>query len=387
MSTQAREARDTASTGANAYIGMPPTPMPTFMWTGMRAAVHAGLDERQGAGAVPGHRLARHGVDRRAEDGRPGLLYDGELAGRLEPRQARALVLEQRVGAEHDLGRHADHDAHLRVSGTQDLDGPQRRQKVGVAGGAGGVEVDAVGAGVPQALGDEDHVVDGQLDGLLLGGARLVDLHLRQQLRPVAAGTVGRRVAAQVGLGAVVHRHREAFLRLLHELLLEGHDGLHGLVRVVDVKELDSVVRQHLLAGIQRVDAAAELRRAAAVLGEHDLVADVDAGEARRRGEDVEQMVEFVGGEGRHLAPARRRLRALLELGLDLAAGRFDQRAVAHAGQYLRFHQRHLRGFAAPGVGTAPSQEAQSARADRSVSSTNSCRCPRCYRSVEAGGK
>jgi hypothetical protein len=43
MSTQARDARLTASTGAKAYIGMPPTPMPTFMWTGMRAAAMQGL--------------------------------------------------------------------------------------------------------------------------------------------------------------------------------------------------------------------------------------------------------------------------------------------------------------------------------------------------------
>ena len=38
MSTQAREARDTASTGAKACIGMPPTPMPTFIWTGISAS-------------------------------------------------------------------------------------------------------------------------------------------------------------------------------------------------------------------------------------------------------------------------------------------------------------------------------------------------------------
>ena len=37
MSTQAREQRETASTGLNAFIGTPPTPMPTLAWTGIRA--------------------------------------------------------------------------------------------------------------------------------------------------------------------------------------------------------------------------------------------------------------------------------------------------------------------------------------------------------------
>ncbi len=61
------------------------------------------------------------------------------------------------------------------------------------------------------------------------------------------------------------------------------------------------------------------------------------AGEARRRGEDVEQMVELVGGERRDMDLLGRRSRALLELFPDLAAGQIDQRAVTHAGGYLRF--------------------------------------------------
>ena len=59
-------------------------------------------------------------------------------------------VLELAVRAEHLLAGHADHDPHVRVRRAQALDGEQRRQEVGVAGGAGGVEVDAVGARLPQ---------------------------------------------------------------------------------------------------------------------------------------------------------------------------------------------------------------------------------------------
>lgn len=51
MSTQAREARETASTGTNAVMGTPPTAMPTFMWTGISAAAVQGL-QRVSAGAV-----------------------------------------------------------------------------------------------------------------------------------------------------------------------------------------------------------------------------------------------------------------------------------------------------------------------------------------------
>jgi hypothetical protein len=43
MSTQAREQRETASMGGKPNIGTPPTPMPTFMCTGMRASAMHGL--------------------------------------------------------------------------------------------------------------------------------------------------------------------------------------------------------------------------------------------------------------------------------------------------------------------------------------------------------
>ncbi len=42
------------------------------------------------------------------------------------------------------------------------------------------------------------------------------------------------------------------------------------------MEQLAGVVAEDLLGGIQGIDAAAQLRRAGAVLGEHDLVADVD---------------------------------------------------------------------------------------------------------------
>ncbi len=107
-----------------------------------------------------------------------------------------------------------------------------------------------------------------------------VDAHGREQLRPVAARTVRVRVATEVGLGAVVHGDGDPLLRLLHRLLLAAHDRLDRLERVVDVEELAGVRREALLVLQQRVDAAALLRRAAAVETEDDLVPDVDGAEA-----------------------------------------------------------------------------------------------------------
>ena len=95
-------------------------------------------------------------------------------------------------------------------------------QEVGVAGGAGSVEVQAVGAGLDHALGDEHHVVHGVLHGLFLGRAGFVDAAQRQQLGPVGHRPVGLRVAAQVGHGAVLQRHRRQQLCLAHQ---------HGLRR------------------------------------------------------------------------------------------------------------------------------------------------------------
>ena len=240
--------------------------------------------------------------------------------------------------AEHDLRGHADHDAHGRVLRAQALHGEQGRQEVRVAGGAGGVEVDAVGAGLAELAGDVDHVLDGELHGLLLRGARLVDAHRRQQLRPVAARPVGVRVAAEVGLGAVVHGDGDPLLRLLHRLLLGADDGLDRLVRVVDVVELAGVGAEALLVLHQRVDAAALLRRAAAVEAEDDLVPDVDGGEARAAGEDVQEVIELVRAQLGRARPGGGRARALLELALELAARQRDGGAVPLTRHDPRFH-------------------------------------------------
>ena len=164
------------------------------------------------------------------------------------------------------------------------------------------------------------HVLDGELHRLFLRRARLVDAHRRQQLRPVAARPVRARVPAEVGLGAVVHRDGDALLRLLHRLLLGADHGLDRLVRVVDVVELAGVGAEALLVLHQGVDAAALLRRAAAVEAEDDLVPDVDGAEARAAGEDVQEVLELVRAQLGRARPGGGRARALLELRPDLAA-------------------------------------------------------------------
>ncbi len=165
-------------------------------------------------------------------------------------------------------------------------DRAQRREEVGVAGAAGGVEVHAVGAGREHAVADEDHVLGGQLHGVLDGGARAGDVAAGQQLEPVVGRAVRLRVERQVGLRPVLDRRRQHELGVLHDLLLERQDRLDGLVGVLDVPELEDVLAQALFALEQVEDVGAGHLAAAAVAGEHDLVADVDRRErapARRR--------------------------------------------------------------------------------------------------------
>jgi hypothetical protein len=74
--------------------------------------------------------------------------------------------------------------------------------------------------------------------------------------------------------------------------------GLDGLVGVVGLPELDHVDADDLLVDLQvHADAVADVLGAGAVVAQDDLVADVDGGEAGRRGVDVEQVVELVLGE------------------------------------------------------------------------------------------
>lgn len=94
----------------------------------------------------------------------------------------------------------ADLDAEVGEPGADALDGPEGRQEVG-----------------------------GELHGLFLGGARLVDLAHRQQLRPVGDRTVGHGVQAEVGHSAVPARRRDEELRLAHGRLFEPEHGLRRL--------------------------------------------------------------------------------------------------------------------------------------------------------------
>ena len=200
---------------------------------------------------------------------------------------------------EHELARHADLDAQPRVLLAQHAAGAQAGEEVGVAGRAGRVEVDAVGAGGDHVVGHEVDVLDQHLHGLFLRRAGFVDLAQRQQLGPVGDGAVRLRVAAQVGHGAVLHRVGEQVLGDLHRLRLVGDVGLDRLVRVVDLPELDHVDAEQRLVALQVLHPVADVLGAGAVVGQDDLVADVDGGEARRRGVDVEQVVELVLRERR----------------------------------------------------------------------------------------
>ena len=186
-------------------------------------------------------------------------------------------------------------------------------------------------------VGEVDHVEHRHLDGLFLGGARLGDAAPRQELVPVVAGTVGLGVEAQVGHDPVLQRRHGGKLRVVHVLGLVGEDGAHHLERVVADAELEQVGAHPLLVGLQVLDAGGVRLHAGAVAGQHDLVAHVDAGEARRRGVDVEQMIDLVGGKRRHLGPLGRRLGAGLQLGPDLAAGEPHEHAVGHARRHPPF--------------------------------------------------
>ena len=99
--------------------------------------------------------------------------------------QTLAVEVELAVHAEHELARHADLDAQPGVLLAQHAAGLEGGEEVGVAGRAGGVEVDAVGARLDHVVGDEVDVFDEHLGGLFLRLARLVDLAQRQQLGPV----------------------------------------------------------------------------------------------------------------------------------------------------------------------------------------------------------
>ena len=331
MSTAAREARQVASPAGRTCIGTPPTPMPPFKCTGTVAASQHGL-------AIVSVRATFQAIDLPVftliagpKMVRAGLRGKPHLVERPEAGQPHAVVLELTVHAEHELAGHADLDAKVGMTGADALDGQKRGQEVGVTGRTGRVQVDELDAGLDHLVGHEDDVVGGELDRLFLGGARLGDLAERQQLRPVGHRTVGHRVEPEVGHGAVAERGRRHELRLAHDDLLEGHDGLGRFVRIVVVVELERVGAEVLLVVLQVVDAGAEVVAAAAVEREHDLVADVDAGEAAVRAEDLGQMVELGSRESGRLATLGAGLGAGFEVGADFGRRHLEESAVAHA--------------------------------------------------------
>ena len=107
--------------------------------------------------------------------------------------------------------------------------------------------------------------------------------------------------------------------------------------------ELERVGAEVLLVVLQVVDAGAEVLAAAAVEREHDLVADVDAGEPAVRAEDLGEMVELGARELRRLGALGARLRAGFEIGADLlsASSRRARRRPCGSGSWLP--SAHLR--------------------------------------------
>ncbi len=223
-------------------MGTPPTPIPAFMCTGMVASAVTGLTSVQARAVFQASDFGGVHVHRRPEDRGAGGGAGAELAERPLAGQPRARryssspCMPSTSSAAWPIstpmsGHVLAHPAH----------GAQRGQQVGVAGGAGGVEVQAVDAGGDHRLGDAPHVVLEVLDRLELRRAGLVDPAQRHELRPVGRWAVRLRVAAQVRHGAVVERHHRLLLRVLEHLRLEREDGAHRLVRVVVVPELDHV--------------------------------------------------------------------------------------------------------------------------------------------------
>ena len=224
-------------------IGTPPTPMPALTWTGMVATSMQRLDEGDGAGDVPGERLAVLTLTAGPKMRGAGLLCQlGAARAATWPASRMPSYSSSPCMPSTNSRGHADLDADVRVRVAEPARPAQGGQEVGVPGGPGGVEVDAVGAGLTMRVGDEAMSCDEHLDGLLLGGARLGDLAQRQQLGPVLDRAVRLRVAAQVRHRAVLQRGRSCCCcaSLMH-LGLGARARAHGLVRVVVVPQLDHV--------------------------------------------------------------------------------------------------------------------------------------------------
>ncbi len=135
-------------------IGTPPTPIPTFMWIGIVASSTQGFTMVQARATFQAAVLPVFTLTAGPNMWAPALVATLKLLARPEAGETHAVVLELAVHAEHELAGHADLDAELGVAGAQRLGRPERGEEVGVAGGAGGVEVDAVGAGLREVHAD-----------------------------------------------------------------------------------------------------------------------------------------------------------------------------------------------------------------------------------------
>ena len=168
--------------------------------------------------------------------------------------------------------------------------------------------------------GHPDEVGVAGLQSLLGGRTRLGDLAPGEQVGRVRERPVRLVVQTEVGHEAVEHRDDRGVQHGLDMVLLQHHDRLGRLHRVVGVADLHGVEAEgalegaeRLLSGERQTDAGRELRGVervgGAVLAEHRLVAALHAPDAAGAGEHLEEVVELVGLEDGDLAPPRRRRR------------------------------------------------------------------------------
>ena len=137
---------------------------------------------------------------------------------------------------------------------------------------------------------------------------------------------------------------------------------------MVSKQKARSKTRKALLAAERQAHAARELRRVErvdrAVLGEDHLVARLHAHDAARVGEQVDQPVELVLLERRHLAALDRVGAAGLEVGAQLLGRELGDVAVAHARADLLMAPSARDGSRDAQLRSAPRMMAASSRGD-----------------------
>ena len=104
MSTQAREARETASTGGSACMGTPPTPIPPLRWMGISAASVHGLTMVHVRATFQATVLPVLTLTAGPKMETPALGRKLHLGGRPQPGEPHTVVLELAVHTEHELG-------------------------------------------------------------------------------------------------------------------------------------------------------------------------------------------------------------------------------------------------------------------------------------------